>query len=244
MRFQNQIAFAVLSSTNSYLKEHYQKLPNYSVVIAGHQTAGRGRMGRAWIDGDDLLLSILIKDRLNPLKIPKLALVAAASVWKTLSVYLAVKIKWPNDIVYLDKKVAGILIESRIETNQTVALIIGIGINANTKTFPEELSQKASSLFLETKKELSIEKLKTELLMNLDYFYENFLDSGNEFLLLCRLYSSLLGRTVIVDNFQNKTKARVIDILEDGNILLEIEGVRRVYSSGEITLQEYYSNEY
>lgn len=243
MRFQNQLLFSTLPSTNTYLKENYRNLPNYTVAIAKHQTAGRGRMDRIWVDGDDLLLSVLIKDSLEPNKIPQLALVAAAAVWKTLAPYLAVEIKWPNDIVYRDRKISGILIESVIISTTLAALIIGIGINVNTKKFPEELFQKATSLTLVTKEEYDQKKLKDDLLYNLDYYYQDFLTSGNEYLKICRENSLLLGKEVVIDDFRNPKSALVLDILESGNILLEVEGKKREYSSGEISLKEFYNTE-
>lgn len=200
-------------------------------------------MERVWIDGDDLLLSVLIKDSLEPNKIPQLALVTAAAVWKTLVPYLAVQIKWPNDIVYKDKKISGILIESEIISNQLAALIIGIGINVNTKKFPEDLIMKATSLALATNEEHDIKKLKDDLLQNLDCFYNDFLNLGNEYLNICRDNSSLLGKEVIIDDFRSQKPALVLNILKSGNILLEVEGRKREYSSGEISLKEFYNAE-
>ncbi|HEY8395968.1 MAG TPA: biotin--[acetyl-CoA-carboxylase] ligase [Bacilli bacterium] len=240
MRFKNELHFSSLPSTNTFLKENYYSLPNYTVVTAKKQTAGRGRLERIWYGGDDLLLSVLIKDALDLKEITKISLVAAAAVWKTLKPLLAAEIKWPNDIVYRGKKITGILTESVIISQKLAALIIGIGINVNTVEFPEEIAEKATSLALATGKNYDLEKLKQDLLINLDYFYQDFLHGGSEFIDVCRNNSSLIGKEVIFDDFKTQRKALVLEILENGNILLEIGREKVEYASGEITLRGVY----
>ncbi|MFY9422453.1 MAG: biotin--[acetyl-CoA-carboxylase] ligase [Bacilli bacterium] len=244
MRFAHELVFASLPSTNLFLKENFKSLPNYAVVHAKEQTAGRGRLGRKWFSGDDLALSVLIKDALPLDELPKTALVAAAAAWKTIHPLLPVAIKWPNDIVNGDKKIAGILSETVIDSQKLVALIIGFGINVNTLEFPAELTEKATSLALATGKRQDIDSLKQALLENLDHYFRDFLEGGNEFIEIAHAHSSLIGKEVIFDDFKTRRRAKVLDILGNGNILLEIGEERREYSSGEITLKEIYRGEH
>ncbi|HOD61840.1 MAG TPA: biotin--[acetyl-CoA-carboxylase] ligase, partial [Bacilli bacterium] len=81
---KNIIEFDTLPSTNLYLKENYHQLADRTVVVANHQTAGRGRLSRRWEDSDDLLFSILLKDNL-PHNLANISLLVAASLYKTLN---------------------------------------------------------------------------------------------------------------------------------------------------------------
>ena len=78
-----RIHFVQINSTNTYLKENYQKLDNLTLVSCDHQTNGKGRLGRTWLDGDDLLFSILIKEKLD--KVTDYSLLIATSLYKVLS---------------------------------------------------------------------------------------------------------------------------------------------------------------
>ena len=240
MRFQKEIHFSILPSTNTYLKENYSFLENYTVVTAKHQLTGRGRMNRVWFDGEDLLLSVLIKDKLNLEDLSKISLVTAAAIYKSLSKYIPVKIKWPNDLVVADRKIAGILVETIIQNNSLDALIIGIGINVNTKEYPKEIENKATSIYLETSKKVNLKSLKEEVLRDLDYYYGSFLDSSIEYLDVCRRNSSLINREVWIDDFHSKRFGIVQDILESGNILILVNGEKEEFHSGEITLHANY----
>ena len=132
----NLLYFDTLPSTNLYLKENYQTLEHLTSIVAKHQTAGRGRLGRNWCDSDDLLMSILLKNDLNPSSLDSLSLVICATIYNVLSKYTTgLEIKWPNDILYKGKKICGILLE-RVISNRVECLIIGFGININHHDFP------------------------------------------------------------------------------------------------------------
>ncbi|NLD26528.1 MAG: biotin--[acetyl-CoA-carboxylase] ligase [Acholeplasmataceae bacterium] len=240
MRFTKQIHFSVLSSTNTYLKDNYRSLPNYTVVSADRQTAGRGRFQRTWIDGEDLLLSILLKDDLPTVNIFGLSLVTAAAVHSSLSEIAAPVIKWPNDIILNNKKIAGILIESIICNNRPECLVIGIGVNVNTENYPEDLCEKATSLAIENGKKYSIQELQEKVLEEFSYFYDDFLHGGNLAFLVCRKYSSLIGKEVEINDFKDRQKGVVLDILPNGNILLWLKSGNQEFHSGEITLNANY----
>ena len=137
------IKFEEINSTNEYAKIAYQELDNNTVIIAKHQTAGKGRLGRTWLDKDanSALFTILIKDHLNTSNISNLTLLMATSVLKVLNnITPGFSIKWPNDIYYQDKKVVGILTESKINNNNVEYVIIGVGINVNQSEFDDSLN--------------------------------------------------------------------------------------------------------
>ncbi|MBQ9899915.1 MAG: biotin--[Acholeplasmatales bacterium] len=116
-----------IGSTNTFLKENYQKYPDKTILWASIQTNGRGRYDRRWQSSDDYIFSILLKDNYNNEIIAPLAVLRALK-----SFDIDTKIKWPNDIYYNNKKLCGILIES-IYSSKFIASIIGIGINKKDK---------------------------------------------------------------------------------------------------------------
>ena len=150
----------VIDSTNERAKELALAGARHgTLVTADEQTAGRGRQGRTWSaePGDALLLSLVLRslDELLPLR----AAVAVAE-----SIPLDAQIKWPNDVWVEGKKVSGILVEGRPQEGWAV---LGIGLNVATRSFPEELSEIATSLALEGAA-LSREEVLDALLASLD----------------------------------------------------------------------------
>ena len=154
----NIIKLSAINSTNDYLKKlmHTQYVENYTIVVAEHQTAGRGQMGSEWQAeaGKNLTFSILIKDLLlDVTAIFNLNAAIAVSVIQALETFSipGLAIKWPNDILAGNKKIGGILIENNIKSDGEIFSIAGIGLNINQADF-EDLP-KASSLHLITGKE-------------------------------------------------------------------------------------------
>lgn len=130
----NYIELDEVDSTNEYVKRNIDKLPDFSVVRCNHQTAGHGRNGHIWESkkGQDLLMSILIKEFKNPQDLYKLAQIASCSVVELLDRYgIEGKIKWPNDIYVDDLKIYGILVEA-LHQDESDAVVIGIGLNVNS----------------------------------------------------------------------------------------------------------------
>lgn len=235
--FKNVKYFDVVPSTNQYLKENYKSLANYLVVSADKQTSGRGRLGRVWNDGDDLLFSILIKDKIaNP---SCLSLVVGSALVKALEKYIKPLIKWPNDILVEKEgklyKIAGILLEA-VTYSELECIIIGIGLNVNTDAFSDDLKDKAMSLKMLTNHKYNKQELLKEFLTVFSQDYHEYLRGNSDYLEIQRSKSCLIGKSFKQDD----KDVKVIDILENGNILLEVNGIQFEKSSGEITLQNVY----
>jgi BirA family biotin operon repressor/biotin-[acetyl-CoA-carboxylase] ligase len=128
--------------------------PDGAVVVADHQTHGHGRRGRAWQDepGTSLLLSLLVRPRLPAGALPGLSFAAALAVADALAATagLATTLKWPNDVRVAGKKIAGILLESRLGDDAATVVVVGIGVNLAQRRFPPELEASATSVLLET----------------------------------------------------------------------------------------------
>ena len=159
-------------STNDFLKQlsGEQVLENFTVVTAENQTNGKGQMGAKWDSetGKNLIFSVIVKNVLNKItEIFDLNFAVALSVLTTLEKNNIpnLSIKWPNDILSDNKKVAGILIENTIKNNGEITSIIGVGLNVNQLNFDN--LPKASSLAVIMKKELDKEVILKQLIESL-----------------------------------------------------------------------------
>lgn len=134
-----------VDSTNNYLKKLvYNEHPEEgSMVITEFQSAGRGQMGNGWASeaGKNLLLSLLIyPDNLLANEQFIISRMASLAVKNCLDQFVDdIRIKWPNDIYWKDKKIAGMLIENDVQGKYIQNSVIGIGININQQSFPAEL---------------------------------------------------------------------------------------------------------
>jgi BirA family biotin operon repressor/biotin-[acetyl-CoA-carboxylase] ligase len=147
--------------------------PEGAVVVAGDQTAGRGRLGRRWLApaGTSLLCSIQLRPRVDPQRLPELTGVAAQATAEAIEAItgLALEIKEPNDLLIAGRKVAGVLAEAREER-----VVLGIGINVNIPGtgLPENVDLPATSLLVETGRETDRAELLIELLNRLEQRYD------------------------------------------------------------------------
>jgi BirA family biotin operon repressor/biotin-[acetyl-CoA-carboxylase] ligase len=147
----------VTGSTNSDLfamAEH--GAPEWTVMVAGTQEAGRGRLGRAWVStevGDSLLASVLLRPDLPPSEAPLISYLFALSLVEACrqACGLEVRCKWPNDLVVGDRKLGGILAEATVKSGRLEYLVIGTGVNVGQRAgdFPEELRDAATSVAIE-----------------------------------------------------------------------------------------------
>lgn len=177
------IKLDAIDSTNDFLKRlsGQQSLDNFTVVTAENQTHGKGQMGAKWDSetGKNLMFSVLVSKVLNSIsEIFDLNVAVALSLIATLEKFKIpnLAIKWPNDILSDNKKVAGILIENTIKNNGEINSIIGVGLNVNQLNFIE--LPKASSLAVimktEFDKEIILNQFIDELKSNCDLLINNF----------------------------------------------------------------------
>lgn len=153
-------------------------------IIAEVQTAGRGRLGRSWIakPSSSILTSIIIRPQIPPSHAPILTLAAGIAVHRAIErvTSLVPHIKWPNDILVNDKKVAGILTEMNAELDIVHFVVIGIGINVNydLRDMPDELTKIATSLNIQTGRFISRNYLITALYEEMEGAYRRFIRQG------------------------------------------------------------------
>ena len=213
------------------------------VVTARKQTAGRGRRGRSWESpaDDNLYFSILLRPRIKPEKAPMLTLVMAYSVAKALQekeIYAS--IKWPNDLVLSKKKICGILTEMNLSDEGIEDVIIGVGLNVNTMSFPRELEDKATSLRKELSCELECGELLQLILKEFIENYKKFLEKP-DLKFLQDDYNAILvnrDREVMVMEPGKEYLAKALGINEQGELLVQKEdGSTEVVFSGEVSVR-------
>lgn len=176
-------AYGTISSTQDELRRLAEAgASEGTLVVADHQTRGRGRMGRTWLDepGANLLLSVLFRPEIPAARIPQLSLLAAVASAEALraATDLVIGIRWPNDLQVRERKVGGILAEGAAIGEQVLYVILGIGINLNQTEFPAELLMPATSLALEVGQALDRETLLETLLGSLDQWYARYRAEG------------------------------------------------------------------
>jgi BirA family biotin operon repressor/biotin-[acetyl-CoA-carboxylase] ligase len=144
-------------------------------IVAGEQTAGRGRLERRWLSPRDagLYFSIIVRPKFAQSIWPLLTLMSAVAVHEALlnACEVETDIKWPNDVMANDKKLCGILAET-VETPQGRAVVIGIGINLTTNSFPPELDAVATSVAAVAKRTPDLEVVLKALVLSLVGYYQ------------------------------------------------------------------------
>ncbi|WP_116788092.1 biotin--[acetyl-CoA-carboxylase] ligase [Flavobacterium psychrotrophum] len=165
----NIIKLSAINSTNDFLKQLLStgNVENFTVAVAEHQTAGRGQMGAQWNAeaGKNLTFSLLIKDLLTDINgIFGLNVAIAVSIAEALAEFNieALSVKWPNDILAVNKKLGGVLIENIIKSSGDIYSVIGIGININQHDFTG--LPKATSLLVAAGREFDKEEVMTAIL--------------------------------------------------------------------------------
>lgn len=217
---------ARLDSTNSYAKENLTDLINGEIILAHEQTAGKGRLGRNWTSpaGASISLSLVLKSDIPFERIPLLTQLTAASLVKALDAWADVKIKWPNDIILNNKKIAGVLVETEFSGRSLKGIVIGIGINTNVDQMdiPEDLQSKATSIREEKAGEIDPNKLVARFLKHFENFYVAFLGSQHTepFLSICREQSVLIGKDYWIIDKEQKRKASIRTIDPTGGLVV------------------------
>ncbi|GFD82940.1 biotin--[acetyl-CoA-carboxylase] ligase [Tenacibaculum sp. SSH1-16] len=225
------IKLNAIDSTNSFLKNMVSKVvvDDFTVVVAKTQTKGRGQMNSEWVveEGKNLTFSVFSRFvGLNIREHKYLNFSVSLSVFQALKALGIpnLSVKWPNDILSGNKKIVGILIENTLKGNDLVSSVIGIGVNVNQASFPENLPN-ASSIKMILGKEFDLEMLLESILMKLkDYF--NLLEK-KEYDLLEKAYLKVLYKKNVPTMFKNSQNTlfmgKIIGVSKSGNLQIELE---------------------
>jgi BirA family transcriptional regulator, biotin operon repressor / biotin---[acetyl-CoA-carboxylase] ligase len=235
--------FQELSSTNTHARALAESgAREGEIVIAETQTHGRGRLGRRWESppGRNLYLSIVLRPRLAPRHASQITLAAAVALVETVG-WFSLRpptIKWPNDILFNGKKLAGILTEAACDTERVWYVILGIGLNVNygVDAMPEELRRRATSMADLTGKTVSRETILARLIQDMDRCYSELEESGFESLKpRWELHFALRGRRIRADLDGQTVIGRAHGIDREGALIVEDErGQRRRIVAGDV----------
>ena len=213
-------------STNLVLRKlASQDAPEFSVVIADEQTAGRGRLQRVWYapPRTGLWMSVLFRPTLPPMLAQTITLTTAVSVAEACGdLGIQSQIKWPNDVLIGGKKICGILSEMQADMDHVAWLVVGIGVNINQNAFPPELADIATSLSQAKGKTLTRNEVAAHTLNRLGQNYRLLCQQG--FIPIRRKWKERalnLGKTITVRDFSGQRTGKALDIDEEGYLLLE-----------------------
>jgi len=194
-----------------------------TVILAETQTKGKGRLGRIWFSPKHkgIYLSLILRPKFSPERTPLLTLLSAVSICEAIKEYCGIdsQIKWPNDILIHNKKVAGILTELNAEMDEVNFVVIGIGLNVNNEK--KSLISGSTSLREVIGEEVSRVALLQEILRRIEANYIHFDQKGPKAIIdKWREYSVTLGKRVKVYSHREHIEGQAVNIDADGGLMV------------------------
>jgi len=240
------VSYKKIGSTNDIAYELAEKgMKEGLVIFAEEQAKGKGRHGRTWASPQKtgIYMSCLLRPAMTPNEIPRVTLLAALAVAKSIKrmTSLDARIKWPNDILINGKKVCGILTEMRAEQDRIDFIILGIGVNVNTDM--EHLPKGATSLKAEFShagrdEKISRVDIARDILTGLEEEYLRLKDKGFEPIIeQWKLMSAILGERIKVVMQDRTFEGLAHTIDPDGALVVRLDsGVLQKVSSGDVVM--------
>ena len=216
----NDDAFELISNNEAH---------NGMMIITDYQKEGRGRRGNAWVStpGNNLTFSLILK-KPNHDNLGLFSILSGVSIVRGIKKFSNIQctLKWPNDIILNDKKIGGILIETK---NNNPFLVIGIGLNINQEEIPNNLQNTATSLKIETSNSIQREPLLAFILNEFENLYNN---KSTKWISHWKKYCNHINKKVSFNNNNELINAMFIDVNEDGNAIVDMDSEKVVISSG------------
>ena len=235
--------FQTINSTNTYALEHFDELDDLCVISAHSQTQGRGRFDRKWIskDYENIYITFVLKPQ-NTKYITNLTQYLSVVTANVLENYkVTPQIKWPNDVLINQKKICGILCESKLKENKIQGVVLGIGINLNQKQETiDTIERPATSLNLEIGKSVNKQEFLNNLISEFEKNYEKVLKNG--FLSFKEDYlkrAIFLNKQIFIQqrDGDKKEEYTVINLDKNGNlIVLTKDNTTKTILSGDMIL--------
>lgn len=242
--------FDTIDSTSNKAKELARGgAPHGTVVIADHQTGGRGRLGRSFHSpaGCGLYLSVILRPDCMLEEAMHLTCAAGVAAQEAISRAAGVhsQIKWINDLVFDRQKLGGILTEPFIHlTNGRISyVIIGIGINCNHRIwdFPPELRDMATSLAMVTGSPVDRSRLAAELIRSLEVMGRELLTGKADIMDRYRKSCVTLGKEISVHRFEEVRHGVAVDLEDNGGLVVRFpDGHLETVNAGEVSIRGMY----
>lgn len=228
-----------VDSTNRFMRDFEQTEEEFVVAVADYQTDGRGQRGNSWSSQGDL--NLLFSIRAHPTFLEskqqfELSQIISLSIKKVLDHYFDdVKIKWPNDIYWHDKKICGILIENDLQGGVVGRSIIGVGLDVNQERF-DEASPNAISMKMITGYDLDLPTLLQDIIDHFICLYNRLRNDEAEKVQSLYRKSLYRGNGVFPYSDANGRFMAAIDHVEPNGIIVlkDEEGVLRRYAFKEV----------
>jgi BirA family transcriptional regulator, biotin operon repressor / biotin---[acetyl-CoA-carboxylase] ligase len=214
-----------------------------TVLFAESQTAGRGQRSNRWVApvGLDLMFSVLLRPTVPMALWPRLTTLAALAICRGIETAMPLRptIKWPNDIYAGQRKVSGLLAET-FHTAEGAFLVLGIGINVNSQSFPAELGGTATSLLQQMPASvqwIERETLAAAILLELQKWMECWDESFGIALEEVRQRSLLLGRDITATLQGQPIQGKAAELDDEGHLILQQDNGERVVLSSAIEVR-------
>lgn len=245
---RNLIVLDETDSTNRYGMEEAW-LPHGTVVVAGRQSAGRGRLGRTWETPPGTVpFSIVLCPESAPAQLQLITLATAVGMAEGIAeaTDIAVSIKWPNDLLAGGKKIAGILTEARTDPDRVVRAVVGVGLNVATEEndFPDSVRPQATSLAAFSGKKTGPLPVLARVLGRLETVYDLVLAGGEKelstMLSSYRKRCETIGLAVTVTDRDGRAHTGTATGVDDHGALLVKgkNGKTMPFYSGDVTLSK------
>ncbi len=241
------IKFKSIDSTNRYGLDEFANLADKTLVVAEHQSSGRGRRGKSWISpkGVNVYASYIVKNISFPVYyaswIASLAVLDAVNQYSNNKQLFSPWIKWPNDIFCENRKISGTLCEVKTgKGNQIAGVVMGVGININMNANDlNKIDQPATSLMIECNNKIDIDEFVSVLYQSLNKFHALIINSGTETLYkLWKKENLLIGKEVNIKRDNNECDSGIVlDINQDGNLVVNINNQTEILHSGDISIK-------
>jgi len=240
--------YDTIDSTNTRAKQMAREgAPHGTVLIAGHQTGGRGRMGRTFQspEGQGVYLSVILRPNCEPSKLMHLTCAAGVAITEAVEAVSGVRpqVKWINDLVVDGKKLGGILTEMSVDKGIVEYAVIGIGINCLQKArdFSPEIANLATSLSMTAEKIVPPEKLAAAMVTVLWKMNAVLFTHKAELMERYRKSCVTLGKEIQVIRGDTVLPGTAIDMDDDGGLLVKYsDGTTQFVTSGEVSVRGMY----
>jgi BirA family biotin operon repressor/biotin-[acetyl-CoA-carboxylase] ligase len=232
-------AFDSVDSTNSYAKRIIDSLDRHAtLIVAERQTDGRGRFNRRWESepGKNLTFSLVVKTRIPPDRFSILPVSAAELVARGVqeTARVTVETKWPNDLLIDGKKFCGILLEA-VTKQHAHYLVVGVGVNVNQQTFPEEFN--ATSLSLECGRTVDRRTLLHHIVNKLQWLIHVSPDAEVEAMLRkWKERCTMFGKTIVVESGKGTLTGLAKTLAPDGALIVKIGDSDQKLYAGDVSM--------
>lgn len=239
-----------IDSTNTKAKELAQSgAPQGTVVLAGHQTAGKGRLGRSFSSPDrmGMYLSVILRPNCKPEQLMHLTCAAAVAAVRAVERACGIRpgIKWINDLVVNRKKLGGILTELSLDpvSCRVDYAIVGIGINCTQtrQDFPAPVQDMATSLYMLTGQPVAPAAMAAAMIDALAKMAPGLLSQKEQIMAEYAENCITLGQDIMVSQGDQIRYGRALGLDEDGGLLVQLpDGTRETVQSGEASIRGMY----